>query len=95
MSQLDVTKNTAPRALYNLLFSSGAHRLGPHQCSSGADCRSAFDYTDKLLKTLLIIGSLEWNTAAEPRPFCICTKCIAGVLGDNLNPLRAVDRMKE
>jgi hypothetical protein len=67
----------------------------PSHFTTEADSCAAFAYSDKLLKTLLITGSLEWNTAAGPRPFCICAKFIAGVLGDNLNPLREAERMKE
>ena len=57
--------------------------------------RKAFAYTDKLLKTLLITGSLERNITLGLRPSCVCAKFIAGLLGDFLNPLRAAERIKE
>lgn len=63
--------------------------------SPGVVSGGARDYADKLLKTLLITGSLERSITLGSRPFCICAKFLAGLIGDNLNPLRVAERMKE
>jgi len=55
----------------------------PSPCSSGADSRAAFNYADKLLKTLLITGSLERNAALGLRWSLASARSVASLLGEN------------
>ncbi len=67
----------------------------PSLCSSGEDSRAAFDRADKLLKTLLITGSLGLKIGVGPCLFRIRAKFLAGLLGDTRNAPRVAGQMKE